>query len=323
MKQVFKDLAPAIVLSLTFSFMLLIFEPITMYATNPNDFWFDLYDIFPILLSSCLIFTLCIFTPLLLCYIIFQVRLKKPAIYYIITVALFGLFLITYIQGNFLAGTLPTISGTPFNWREYKTESLISVSLWVITFIILLVALLKLKPAKVFSIVPIITGAIFIMLSVSLITTLTTTNALKSKFTPIATYKNFHLASNDQNFFILLLDAVDSQKFMEACDHNQECQEALKDFSYYPDTTSRYPLTRDSIPYIFNPIPYRNETPFIDFSEKLFAESKFFQHLNNQNYTMNFFDNSFFMNRETAKNFQNIEANSQIEPSSLLKQLIR
>ena len=146
MKQTIKDLLPAIVLSITISFMLFIFEPITMYATNPDDFWFDLRHILPVLIPSTFVFSLYIFTPLLLCYIIFKGLLKKPNIYYIITLILFCGFVVTYIHGNYLAGSLPVVYGYSFNWHEYMTESIISICLWVIAFIALIVALITIKP---------------------------------------------------------------------------------------------------------------------------------------------------------------------------------
>lgn len=41
MKNNIKKLLPAYILSLAVSFMLFIYEPIVMYTSNINDFWFD------------------------------------------------------------------------------------------------------------------------------------------------------------------------------------------------------------------------------------------------------------------------------------------
>ena len=48
MRGVFKkcqDIIYALILSLAISFMLFLYEPITMYANNTNDFWFDYYTL--------------------------------------------------------------------------------------------------------------------------------------------------------------------------------------------------------------------------------------------------------------------------------------
>ena len=50
--SVLKNIFPSLTLSVVFSFMFYIFEPITMYATNPDDFWFDIYEVLPTLLQT-------------------------------------------------------------------------------------------------------------------------------------------------------------------------------------------------------------------------------------------------------------------------------
>ena len=323
MKQTLKDLLPAIILSITISFMFFIFEPITMYATNPDDFWFDIYNIMPVLVPSWFVFSLYVFTPLLLCYIVFKGFLKKPGIYYVITSAVFCIFLITYIQGNFLAGSLPGISGDPFNWREYKAETITSIALWAIVFVALLISLIKFKPAKIFSVIPFVATTVLIMLGVSLTSTIFTTDALENKSVSIATYENFNLASNNQNLFVLLVDAVDAKEFNDLLKNNKEYQELFKDFCFYEDVMSYYPYTRDSIPFIFNPTPNHNEMPFADFAKKILSESEVFKSLKKDKFNMNFFYPSNIMSEETAKDFQNMVDKAEIEPKVFLKQIIR
>lgn len=314
---------PALVLSITTSFMFFIFEPITMFATNPNDFWFDLYDILPSLLLTFLLISLGAFTVLAVCYILCKHLFKKVNLYYIFVAICFCIFFITYIQGNFLSGSLPGINYEVFNWRLYKSESIISIGLWLIAFLSLIVALVNLKPAKLFSFIPFLTAAVFLMLGTSLVSTLLTTKALEDKPVSIATYKNFNLASKNQNLFIFLVDAVDSRSFDNLLKNNKDYQETFKDFSYYQDTLSSYPYTRDCLPYLFNPTFNKNEIQFTDYSRKTFAESELFDSLKEDNYNMNYFDDIIFMDSPTVAKFENMIDRLGVKPKELIKEIIR
>ena len=323
MKERLKDIFTILVLSLTTSFMFFIFEPIILYSTNPNDFWFDIYDIFPILLNTFLKYFVILFIGLIIPYLIFKVWFKKNNFYYILITIFFCVFLITYIQGNLLSGTLPGINGEIFNWRHYKIEAITSMMLWGTTFILLIGTLFLFKPAKIYSLVLPISSAIFIMLTASLTSTILTTRALEDKPISVATYTNFNLASDKQNLFIFLLDAIDSQSFNKILQNNQEYQSTFKDFSYFPDTSSYYAYTRDALPYIFNPVPNHNEKEFADFSREVYADSPIFKSLKAENYNMNYFDDKIFFNTQTAHSFSNMIDHVEVNHEIFLEQLVK
>jgi len=58
-KRILRELAPAYFLIFATSFMMLIFEPILLYATNMNDFWFDFSIMIRPLLGVFACFLLC------------------------------------------------------------------------------------------------------------------------------------------------------------------------------------------------------------------------------------------------------------------------
>ena len=321
--QFFKDLLPALILSLTTSFMFFIFEPISLYANNINDFWFDLYDMLPLLLPAFLISTLVIFIILLICYFISVKFLKKANFYYAILSIFFCVFLITYIQGNFLSGSLPGVNGEVFNWREYKIDSRFSVALWIIVFLASFIVIRKIKLKKFVSFISPITGAIFLMLLVSFASSLLTTNALEDKFTSKATFDYYNQVSKNRNFFIFLVDAIDSRSFDNLLKDDPDYKETFKDFTYYQDTVSYYPYTRDSIPYIFSQIPNHNETDFSEYSKKAFENSNIIKTLNENNYNMYFYDNDFIMGRDSASIFKNISNKTKINRENFFAEITR
>ena len=319
----FKMLLPAMVLSLTINFMFLIFEPISLYANNINDFWFDLYDMLPLLISAFILFFLIFFVVLSICYFISVKLFKKINIYYVLLSIIFCIFLITYIQGNFLAGSLPGVNGEVFNWRDYKTESIISIILWLAIFIAAFFIIKKTKFPKFVSYIAPITGTILVMLLVSLTSSLLTTNALEDKFTAKATFDYYNQVSNNRNFFIFLVDAIDSRSFDNLLKDNPEYQDTLKDFTYYQDTVSYSPYTRDSIPYIFSQIPNHNETDFSDYSKMAFRDSKILNTLNDDHYNLFFYDNDIIIDRDTASKLKNISNKTKINRENFFFEIMR
>ena len=321
--QFFKDILPAIILALTTSFMFLIFEPISLYANNTNDFWFDLYDMIPLLIPQFFLFFFIILIVLLLCYFIATKLFKKIVIYYIVLSIVFCLFLISYIQGNFLSSSLPGVNGEIFNWRQYKAESITSVVLWIIIFGVSLLLIKKFTFKKYVSFIAPITSAVLVMLLISFISSLFTTNALEDKFISKATFDYYNQVSNNRNFFIFLVDAIDSRSFDKLLQDNPDYQSTFKDFTYYQDTVSYYPYTRDSIPYIFSQIPNHNETDFSKYSKNAFASSNIIKILNEDHYNMYFYDNDIIMDRNTASIFKNISNNIKINNKSFYTEILR
>ena len=102
--RVVKNLAQAYIILFVGCFMLYIYEPIIMYATNMDDFWFD----FQLMIVP----TIEIFSALFL-----------MAIVAITTI---------YIQGNWLVNDLPPLDGTIINWMEYgKGENKIYIAMLI------------------------------------------------------------------------------------------------------------------------------------------------------------------------------------------------
>jgi len=283
----FKDLIPAYIIAFCVSFMLFIYEPITLYATNIEDIWCDIYIMFlPIMLLFIisLIGISLIYTGI---YFISKKIFKKVNIYNFCLLASFVLFVYLYIQGNYLIGDLPPLDGSEIIWKNYLTQNIISLVIFVVLIIIQVVLVLKLKVKKCIKIAKYASLAIVAMLTTSLLSLFLTTNIFVYKDTPIElTDKNINLVSSDKNFFIFLVDAVDSVIFNEVLSDSEKYDGIFKDFTYFPDTISAYPFTRDSIPFILSGVWNENETTFTKYSTKVLNESKFLNRLNEEEYNM-------------------------------------
>ena len=125
----FKDLIFPTIVSFVLSFMLIIYEPIITYAANTDDYWFS----FKTLISNNLLLFLILFCVVVIFSLIVYILtllIKKRSLYNLYLVLLFVAFIATYIQGNFMAGSLPTLDGSPIIWSDYTKLGVISIALW-------------------------------------------------------------------------------------------------------------------------------------------------------------------------------------------------
>ncbi len=318
-----KDFVPAIFLSLVASFTVFIYEPVTMYANNIDDFWFDFYT----LIGPSFLFFIITFITLLAFFFIIKLIakwLKHPNFYYIALSLASACFICTYIHSNFLTSFLPPLDGTTFDWSD-PTANIVSIVVCLILFALLIFSLIKAKPQKTAKYCLYLISIIFAMLIVSFSSTLLTTDVFNPKeIITTSTIKNLDVLSNNKNYLIFLVDAVDSTHFNKIVKGNSRYQQDLKDFSYFPDTLSSYSFTRDAIPSIFSGEWNENQVQFPEYSTNAYNNSKFFAKLSEKNYNKNFYSHDFTWNNAKALEFNNIVSpEKNPKRSVLLKEEIK
>ena len=313
--NIFKDkrLIAAYIVSFVLAFMLYFYEPITMYLNNVNDFWFNLNIIlFPIIKITLLIFLVLsiIFT---IVYFINKKSKNKMLIFDICLISFFIGFICAYIQGNFLVNNLPPLDGTSIEWfsKTYLSQNIVSVILWLLVIIISIIVTIKFKREKMIKYISYISIAIFIMLMVSFVSVvITNKDVAKNSDTIIVTGNNINDASSDKNFFIFVIDATDSVAFEEEMKKNEEYNGMFNDFTYYKDTVSVYPFTRDSIPLLLSGEVNENKTDFGTYSTNALNNSKLFKKLNELEYNTNIYETELIWNDKKAYNLKNVISSS-------------
>ena len=301
-KGVVKDLAPACILLFVSCFMLFIFEPILMYATNMLDFWFDFSIMIWPVLRIFFIFFLIGIVIILAVYNADLLISKRLLIYKGITLIGFTVFFLTYIQGNWLAGNLPVLEGEAIIWEDYgKVENVVLI-LFLAVLVITMITLIR-KRGINHTVFCAATCAliVFVMLFASLVPTVISNKALKTKDSFSPTLKNFNTISSNQNFLILLVDSLDSRMCYDVMMEDADFREMMEDFTYYPDALSVYSLTRESIPNILTSTVYRNETDFPNYSSSAYNKSLFFDKLTQNGYEINLYSPSVLW--EGKRNF--------------------
>lgn len=288
--ETLKQLASAYIITFVFEFMLLIYEPILIYSTSKNDFKFDLATMMPPLL---LFFAVCFaigLSAMTIVYIINKMLSSNLVVYQCVTIGFFVVFFAFYLQGNWLVGDLPVLSGDIIQWDSFLKNDLITVAIWVILIVTAICLTVKFTPQKVVKAASAISTALFLMLSAGMISTMISENAFIGKGGAfIATMKNFNTVSNDKNFFIFCVDTVDSKAFKEVLDSNEDLKKTFEDFTYYENTVCLYGNTQNAIPHILTGKVNHNEEEFWDFCQKAYNESKLFSNLSEHNYDINLY----------------------------------
>lgn len=318
-KLSFKEFSVSLIMFFTLAFMLFIYEPIVAYSSNVNDYWFNFKTL---VLNNLLIFIGVLLSFSVLSFIIYFVskKFKKDIVYKIYLMIVFIIFIATYIQGNYLAGSLPTLDGSPIIWSDYTKQSLISIGMWLVLIVINIILYKKLSKEYT-SIVKYVSLAVFAMLSVSLVSILLTNKEIyveKGSYT--ATTDNINQISKNQNFLMLVVDMADSKTFNNVL-KNMGKEELLKDFTYYPDTLSAYPFTRESIPFMLSGEWFVEQDTFTNYYNDVMDNSKFLKTLRDKNYDINIYESELGWTNEKALDVNNIKAvNFEIDKSNLFKQ---
>ena len=284
-----KKLLPAYILSFTISFMLYVIEPISMFSYNRNDFNFNLSNfIKPMILIFFVVFIgLSLFYTII--YFINKKFSNKLGFFNVVLIISFICFFVLYIHGNFLSSILPRLDGTSIDWSLYNTEKIISLLILLAITIPYIFCCIKFKFDKVINISKMITLYILVVLFIGFIPALCNSEIYTNRKVLFVSNKNINNISSNKNFLILLLDAVDSRTFYEAI-NDSEYKDLFNDFTYYPDTLSMYPFTRDSIPQILSGKVNHNEMDFTTYYNNAMDTSPLIDKLDELDYDINIYD---------------------------------
>ena len=276
-------------LSLGLSFLLCFFTPLNLYFTNIREFRFDLYAFGHwILLLFLVVFALILGGY----YLLFRLNKKLYAIALVLGITAFAAF---YIQSSFLNGTLPKEDGSAIDWSVYKTETIQSLILWLVSFGV--AAYLAWKKRSTFHVyIRVFSSLVITALSVSLLVTAIGNNGFAKKLIISVTNENMTVMSRDQNFVILVLDAVDAHAFTEQLNGSDpEYAEYFEDFTYYPDSLAAYPYTMTAIPQIITGEWYECQTDYRSYFIDAIKNSEFLNLLREKNYVGGMYDSTDFI----------------------------
>lgn len=290
----------AYMLSITTCFMFFLYAPLELYFTNQNEFFYDIYLLVPLIFCNFLFFSG-------LSIIFFRLT-KTTKLYYPCLYLYFITFLCSYIQGNFLAGWLPLIKGEMVCWSDFPAERIKSILLWIIV-IALIFLLYKIKGKIFLNMFMQITSlcmGLMLLLTIGILC-ISTNGYQKKQIFSTATSKNILTMSEEKNFVILLLDAVDSPVLYEIVANNPgKYENIFEGFTYYTNVAGGYPYTIHSIPLILTGEWFEKQCDFEEFRRQAYRDSPLFGRLEDEEYRMGIYETDFVVDASDQNRFDNI-----------------
>ncbi|MCQ2082249.1 MAG: hypothetical protein MJZ11_11375 [Lachnospiraceae bacterium] len=285
-----------IILVFTFTFTFGLFAPLDLYVGNINDFWFDLYDIFPEILKF---FGMAFGAMLILGLLVTRFF---PRISHVLFIFFFTLLVILYLQGNYLVVDMGKMDGEALPWDEHYLEAIIHIVVYVAIATIFILLRVKFKYQKISKAYTIVNLCILGMEMVTLLTSMTMYHALDSKVEYVSTEANTKSYSTTQNFNIVMLDTYDIRvldKVME--EHPELCQKVFKDFTYYADNAGRFTLTDFAVPQIITGDMYLNQCEYGEFINEAYEKSPLLNQLLDDDWNVNVYTTVTLPQNEFAK----------------------
>lgn len=292
-------------LSIVTCFMFFLYAPLELLFTNQDEFWFDVYTLTPIMFVVFAIMAVC-------CSFLFVVvRLWGHEKFRLVLLLFFIIFLCSYIQGNWLAGGLPALDGTPIDWGLYTAERIKSIVLWVAVLAIVVTAFIKLKKDNFEKIVKVISICMLLMFGVTLLTLAVENRGFDKKPSLAVTSRELFEVSEDRNFIILLLDAVDAMRLEDLMQADEAYCEIFEDFTFYDNMVGAYPFTKHSISYILTGHWFENEMEYRDYEAEAYETSPLLEMLKDTGYDLNLYSTEVLLDVDGKEQFDNIVPNEK------------
>jgi len=275
------ELAFHIIFALALTVGLLV--PLEVYINNASQLWFSIKDILKYFLTD----TAKYFVLLMFVYVVFGFKKIKCLYLSILLGMLFGVFLQSYVIGI----DYGLFDGHEIAWEKYAKEGLLNTFIWLFclgeTFVVFKRFKFDLEKLKKY--VKPVTFGIVVIQCIALMFALKNNplpdNAFRSKDSiNVLTTKDMFTISSKDNIIVFLLDAFDASVFERIVEKDLTELDELRDFTFYPDTTSVFGYTHNSLPQILTGKTYYNDMPFEEYLDTAWHNNLYYEKLKSNNY---------------------------------------
>ena len=271
-------------LSLTVGFLV----PTDIYVKNASQLWFAFKDILKYFIAD----TVNILFFLIVVYAICwhkRIRLTYLSI-------LLGLLAAVFLQCYIIGLDYGAFDGHEIEWSNYSIENVLNLFVW---FACIGGAFLKFRKnyfnvEKIIRFVKPLTFVIIVIQCVVLLLSLVGNPVqknivLENEKIGLLTNKELYSVSANNNIIVFLIDTFDASIFEEIMLKNPEVIADLKDFKFYPDTTSSFGFTDFSLPEILTGKLYDPSTRYPDYLNKAWDDNQYYRILKENKYTVNLY----------------------------------
>ena len=287
---------------LFFDSLLSVFAPLEFYITNKAYFFFSGIELIPF---AMLLFLVVLIAGTVIIFTLsrFDLKVSTP-----LTCTGIGVIFALYIIGNFMVVDYGAMDGLIPRWERFRKEGILQVAVFVIIPLVSLIISLVIKnKEKVLKAFGGLSVCLLLVLVFTLVSILVTTGLKKDPEYIVTADHEFEL-SKEQNVIVFIIDTYDSKIFDDMLSEDYDKYASLlKDFTYYPDTTSMYAATELALPQIITGIPYYNETTYGEYLKKSFSDSKMLEYLRSNDYSTGIYTTCRMPQDEMALQFENVK----------------
>ncbi len=262
-------------------FMLTLFSPLNTYLAAYDSYWFSFQQMFPILLTAHII--------LLVVGIGIAILFSKLRIHNFLYAVLVGILFFLYIQGNYIPRNYGVLNGETIDWGAYSGYAIASIVLIVVSIILVMLLISKLKNmlfqiGRYFSMFLI--AIQYITLGVLLLQAGTNIMGIQEEKACIITDEGLLEYSEEGNVVVFVLDTFDSLYMQTILNGNEEYQALFEDFIYYPNTVGAYSTTKCSLPFILTGKWYENNQEYEEYIENAYKDNELYKTLEEKGYSV-------------------------------------
>lgn len=280
LKKTVKRYLPLLFVVLALAFLICIYAPMETYVNNIDDFQYDLYYLLSVMIP--------VFIAVVLIVTAIGIaagRISKKA-YVIIILVLLSVLISAYLQGNFFSSNLPPLDGTEIDWHEYSSQRLMSLLIWLLPIAASAVLVKTSNERKLFKAAEAVGAFVFAVLLLSACFLPLKEGSLDRKHNLSVTDDYLMDFSDDRNFIIIMLDAVDAGTFNEVLTVHPEYKEYFRGFTFFKNTVGCYPYTSRAVPFVLTGVWNENKTSYVDYCNDAFARSPIFSAVRSEGYRM-------------------------------------
>lgn len=292
-----------------------IYMPSGLFISNIDEFNIDYGQAVIIMLLCSLVFGIIV--------IAIGLILKKVKwIFYLYVDLIFGITLAGYVQGNFLNFNLPELNGQEVDWRMDSKSAILSICAWCI--VIILPHILRNVWKKYQEKVVIYGSAILCaMQMVSLVViVLGTSRTTNNDF--VVSKENEFLLSSKNNVVVFIVDTLDAQWAEKYVIEDDKYEDVLNNFTYFNNVVGGGAPTILGMPMLFTGELYDPFKLSLDeYYKQAYGNSNLFSDLKENDYLVNIYTNSMYLNHADVSNIDNVvEGSYKIDNPRVFAQLL-
>ena len=270
--------------------------PVELYLNNSDDFSLSFWTFFPKLVVVSIV-VLCLF-------VILGSRCLTDQLIPIFNTVLFGMVFMGYIQGMFLNGKMNQLDGVEQDWN--RGTVIINVSVWLICFIALFI-IYKVNSSILSKVIKY--GCIYLTL-IQLVTTafsIVTSPNTAAKHEYALTTENFCSIDQNDNIIVFILDKFDGRIIDEIKEEDEDFLDPLMDFVYFPNATSEYCPTENSIPFLLTGTKWKPDRTD-RYTTYAYDESALVNCLYDNNYKLDIYTDNVYVDESMVDKISNFHS---------------